>query len=98
MTLITNQNVVAIEEYIESLNSCYLVMEYCRDGDLECKFIYFSFWFRRNKKKIVIISRKKIKLNFLTFFYLKKAIFSVRKKQLIYSNNFCMHSRFFFVK
>ena len=57
MTLITNDNVVTIKEYIESINSCYLIMEYCKGGDLECNFIYFHLLFlcRRNRKKTKII-------------------------------------------
>ncbi len=39
MTLITNENVISIKEYTETVNSCYLVMEYCNGMDLECKLI-----------------------------------------------------------
>lgn len=36
MTLVANENVVGVTEYIESSKSCYLIMEYCKGGDLEC--------------------------------------------------------------
>ena len=35
MQLFDNPNVVKIEEYLETANSCYIVMEFCNNGDLE---------------------------------------------------------------
>lgn len=35
MGLIKNENVVKLVDYLESQNTCYIVMEYCNSGDLE---------------------------------------------------------------
>ena len=35
MKQIKNENVVKLENYIETTNNCYIVMEFCKDGDLD---------------------------------------------------------------
>ncbi|CAD8126510.1 unnamed protein product [Paramecium sonneborni] len=41
---INNQHVVRIVQYLESVNQCYIVLEYCNSGDFE------QLWQSRNKR------------------------------------------------
>jgi len=39
-----NENVVKLIKYLESDNNCYIVMEFCNEGDFE------KLWEKRKKK------------------------------------------------
>jgi len=34
ISLIKNENIIALHEYFEDMNYCYMVMEYCNQKDL----------------------------------------------------------------
>lgn len=43
MSKLKDKNIVKFIDYFESKDNCYLVMEYCNGGDLECNKNYLIF-------------------------------------------------------
>ena len=38
MKKIDNENIIKLIDYLESQSTCYIIMEFCNQGDLECTF------------------------------------------------------------
>ena len=66
MKQLNNANIVKFIDYLESKDNCYLVMEYCNGGDLECIMKNISLLFYST-----FINQKEFKRKRGTFAFLR---------------------------
>ena len=54
MKKMKNENIVELIEYFGSSNNCYLILEYCNNGDLESKLTFLVNNVKNYYKKSII--------------------------------------------
>ena len=59
MKKIDSENIIKLIDYLESQSTCYIIMEYCNQGDLECINLFFISTYSSITLKIKIVSGRR---------------------------------------